>query len=420
MKYVIVGNGIAGVSAVEAIRRYDPQGEITLIADETLPPYCRPMISMLLEGSINADKLPVRGNDFYEKNHVTPVLGARVTSMDVDGRTVATADGSTYSYDRLLIASGADPRPIEAQGADLENIFYMRTAAQVRQMLKALPQVGHALVLGGGLVGFKAAYGLLRQHIGVTMLITSGYPLAMQVDDTAGRMIQDVLTSRGLDVRTGVSVAAFEGGPGVTGARLSDGSRISCGMVIVGKGVTPASAFIDADKIDMETGILVNARMETSRPGVYAAGDIAECLDIARDRYQVNAIWPEAVSQGQTAGMNMAGMDVHYGGSLSRNVIRIFDTDVMTAGMVSPAEVDDTCQTLVSNDRKNNAYQKLVFKEDRLVGFVLVNRIEQGGILTALIRSRRPIDLKNGLQKEALISPRFTIATLVRAQALSP
>ncbi len=416
MKYVIVGNGIAGVTAVEALRRYDPQGAITLIADEALPPYCRPMISMLLEGSIRVDKLPVRGNDFYEKNNVTPVLGQRVAHMDVNGRTVSTADGSAHSYDRLLIAAGADPRPIDAEGADLENIFYMRTAAQVQQMIQALPRAGHALVLGGGLVGFKAAYGLLRQNIGVTMLITSDYPLAMQVDETAGQMIRDELTSRGLDVRTGVSVEAFEGGPAVTGARLSDGSRISCGMVIVGKGVTPSSSFIDTDKIDMKTGILVDERMETSSPGIYAAGDIAECMDIARQHYQVNAIWPEAASQGRVAGMNMAGLDIHYEGSLSRNVIRIFDTDVMTAGIVSPAEVDDTYQAVVSHDRKNNAYKKLVFKENRLVGFVLVNRIEQGGVLAALIRSRRPLDRNIDLPEEELASPRFTVARLMRTQ----
>jgi NAD(P)H-nitrite reductase large subunit len=401
MQHVIIGNGVAGVHAAETIRRFDPRGGITMISDEALPPYCRPMISMVLEGSVPPEKLPIRDAGFYDELKITAVLGSRVTAVDVDRRTVS-AGGKSYPYDRLLIASGADPRRIKAGGLELENIFFMRTAAHVAGMLAALPGVRRALVLGGGLVGFKAAYGLLRRGIAVTMLIRSGYPLSMQVDPEAGRILADELKVHGLEVRVGVEAEAFEGNGRVAAARLSDGSRLACDMVVIGKGVFPARGFVPRDKIHVDAGILVDAHMQTSASGVFAAGDVAESTDIARRTLWVNAIWPEAVAQGRIAGMNMAGHPAVYPGSLSRNVIRIFGVDVMTAGIVSPAE-SDGFEILAARDARTRTYRKLVYQADRLVGMVLVNSIEQGGVLTALIQSATPVRAP----RAALLRPGF-------------
>ncbi len=407
MKYAIIGNGVAGIHAAEAIRQLDSCGEITMISDEVLPPYCRPMISMVLEGSVAAEKLPIRPASFYDDLNITPVLGSRVSAVDVDNRTVSV-NGRSYPYDRLLIASGADPRRIKADGLELRNIFFMRTEAHVRRMLAVLPHVRRALVLGGGLVGFKAAYGLLRRGIPVTMLIRSGHPLSMQVDLEAGRMITGELSARGLDVRVGVEAAAFEGNGRVAMAHLSDGTRLLCDMVVIGKGVFPARGFVPKDKINVDAGILVDEHMQTSVAGVFAAGDVAESTDIARRTPWVNAIWPEAVAQGRIAGMNMAGHPAAYPGSLSRNVIRIFGLDVMTAGIVSPPETGDF-EALSAADRRTGTYRKLVFKGDRLAGVALVNSIEQGGVLTALIQSATPVRLP----REALLKPGFNFRQLM-------
>jgi NAD(P)H-nitrite reductase large subunit len=407
MKHVIIGNGVAGVHAAETIRRFDPHGAITMISDEALPPYCRPMISMVLEGSVAPEKLPIRAAGFYEELGIAPVLGSRVTAIDVDNRTVSV-NGKSYPYDKLLIASGADPRRIKAGGLELKNIFFMRTEAHVRRMLTALPDVKKALVLGGGLVGFKASYGLLRRGIPVTMLIRSGHPLSMQVDAEAGRMIAEELKAHGLDVRVGVEAEAFEGNGAVAAARLSDGTRLPCDMAVIGKGVFPARGFVPKEKIKVDAGILVDEHMQTSAPGVFAAGDVAESIDIARQVRWVNAIWPEAVAQGRIAGMNMAGHPAAYPGSLSRNVIRIFGMDVMTAGLVAPAE-SGGFEILAVKDARTRTYRKLVFKEDRLVGMVLVNAIEQGGVLTALIQSATPIRAP----REALLRPGFNFKQLL-------
>ena len=266
-RYVIIGNGMAGISAAETIRSLDREGTIVIIAREEFPPYSRPLISMVLEGSIGPERLPIRSPDFYRQLGSEALIGHRAVAIEVDNRHVVTDQGRKVPYDRLLIASGADPRPIKAAGRELANISFMRTEAQVRGMLQALPEVTTALVLGGGLVGFKAAYGLLRRGIKVTMLIRSGYPLSMQLDATAGALILEELAANGLEVRVGVEVTAFEGNGRVRTAHLSDGSRLDCQLVVVGKGVLPALDFVPRAKIQVDLGIVVDDHLQTSAPG---------------------------------------------------------------------------------------------------------------------------------------------------------
>ncbi len=413
MKYLIIGNGIAGVRGAEAIRGIDKDCGITMICGEKSLPYCRPMISMVLEGSKKLEDLPIRNQGFYDDLKINPVTGRRISGIDIDKKHVIlpAQNGSGhdfFEFDRLLIATGADPRPIKADGKDLENIFYMRTDKDVENMVKALSNVKNALVLGGGLVGFKAAYGLIRRNIKVTMLIKSAYPLSMQIDEKAGHIVLDKLIKNGLDVRVGIEAEKFEGRGKVEKAYLSDGSVADCQMVIIGKGVMPCLDFVPKDKIKTDLGILVDNYMETSSAGIFAAGDVIQTNDIARQNSWVNAIWPEASEQGRIAGLNMAGRKIKYPGSLGRNVIRIFDLDIMTAGIVNP-DKKDGCEILAFEDNRRNTYRKLVFKNNILKGMVLVNNIEQGGILLSLIRSQTEIKI----QKDILISPSFNYKKLM-------
>jgi NAD(P)H-nitrite reductase large subunit len=412
MQYVIIGNGVAGTHAAESIRSLDPHGVITLIAAEEDAPYCRPMISMLLEGSAAAAQLPIRGPDFYDALKIDAVIGERVRAIDVAARTVTTDAGRRFAFERLLIASGADPRPIKARGLHLENLFFMRTAAQVRAMLRVLPACRRALVLGGGLVGFKAAYALLRRGLAVTLLIRSGHPLSMQVDPQAGAMILASLREQGLTVRVQAEVTAFEGQTTVRSAHLSDGSTVPCDLVVIGKGVLPALDFVPRAAIAVDLGVVVDQYLETSAAGIFAAGDAAEAHDIARKTRWVNAIWPEAVTQGRLAGTNMAGRPTPYRGSLGRNVIRIFDLDVMSGGLVNPPP-DARYTVLQHDDPGRRRYRKLVFRYDRLVGMVLVNAIEQGGVLLSLIQGEIPIRMR----REALMAPTFNFRQLLPVTA---
>lgn len=408
MHYLIIGNGIAGVSAAESIRVLDPEGNITMIADETSGPYCRPMISLVLEGSVHHDELPIRSESFYDDLKIKSYLGQRVTDIDIDDKSVSTQDGRTFHFDKLLIATGADPKPIDGKGLDLKNIFFMRTQAHVQQMLEILPHSKRALVLGGGLVGFKASYGLLRRGLDVTMAISSGYPLSMQVDTEAGNMILDELVDHGLKVKVGVDAVSFEGQEKVVRANLSDGTEVPCDMVVIGKGVTPSISFVPNNIIKVDVGILVNQFMETNVSGVFAAGDVAETFDVARQSRWINAIWPEAVFQGRIAGMNMAGRPVSYGGSVGRNIIRIFDVDVMAGGLINPPDASEY-KTICFSNPSTKIYRKLVFHENLLVGVIVVNEIEQGGVLISLMQNQTPIRIP----KEAMLEPSFNYRSLL-------
>jgi NAD(P)H-nitrite reductase large subunit len=403
MHYVIIGNGIAGVSAAEAIRQLDSQGSITMIADEAHPPYSRPMISLVLEGSVTPEALAIRDPNFFSDMRIDPVLGSRVQNIDVVEKTVSTEAGKTIRFDKLLIASGADPRPIAAEQCDLDHIFFMRTEAHVRDMLSALDKTRHALVLGGGLVGFKAAYGLLRRGIKVTMLIKSDYPLSMQADEIAGKMILKELLREGLTVKVGVEVLAFEGRDGrVAVAHTSNGEEIVCELVVVGKGVLPALDFVPREQVEIDLGIMVNAHMETNIVGIFAAGDCAEAFDLSRQCRWVNAIWPEAVQQGRLAGLNMAGRRVAGKGSMGRNVMRIFNMDIMTGGLVTPPE-DQGYEVIAMLDQAGDVYRKLVLKDNRLAGMVMVRHVEQGGVWLAMINSGTPLQVA----PERLLEPGF-------------
>ncbi len=408
MKYLILGNGIAGVRAAEAIRSVDAGGGVTMVGDEDCIPYSRPLISMLLARQISSENLPIRPPDFYQNLQIETVFGKRASAIDPNNKQVYINNGDALGYDKLLIATGADPRTLEVPGADLQNIFYMRTERQVNDLLAALPHIRNALVLGGGLVGFKAAYGLMRLGIDTTMLITSEYPLALQVDAAAGKMILDELLRNGLKVKVGVSVQAFDGEVSVNEAILSNGEHYPCDLVVIGKGVKPALSFAPKDQIRSDLGVLVDEYMQTNVPDIYAAGDAAEAVDIARQIRWVNAIWPEAAVQGEIAGLNMAGRAVSYEGSLSRNVMRILDLDVMTLGWVNPPE-DAGCESVTAADPRYKTYRKLVFRKNVLIGAMLVNRIEQGGLFLKLIQNRTPLKLA----PEALLAPSFNFRQLL-------
>ena len=303
---------------------------------------------------------------------------------------------------------GRIARRLNVPGSELDNIFTMRTETDVRRQLTAVEGARQALVLGGGLVGFKAAYGLLKQGLPVTLLITSGYPLAMQVDATAGRIIQDELETNGLTVRVGMSAAGFEGNGRVTHAVLDNGEELACDLVVVGKGVRPSLDFVPRDRVTVDLGIVVDDYLQSSVPGIYAAGDAAEAVDIARQKRWVNAIWPEAAAQGRIAGQNMAGRRVRYPGSLSRNVMRVYNLDVMTVGHANPEE-DGSLRRVQTGGKDQGYYRSLVFRDDHLVGAVLINRIEQGGVLRALIENRVPIRIPDGV----LMAPGFNFSKLL-------
>lgn len=408
MKHLIIGNGIAGIHAAETIRTLDPECTITLIGGEPTLPYSRPMIALLLEGSIPSERMVIRDEECFRSLRIRHVTGEWVEHVDPDRREARTRKGRVYPYDRLLIATGADPLPVEAEGAGLENIFFMRSEAHVGAISGSLSWAKRALVVGCGLVGLKAAQALHHRGLGVTVVEKLDFPLPLVVDPEAGKRVARVLREMGITFLPGRLVTAFGGNGKVKEAHLSDGTGLSCDIVVLGVGFKPALSFMPPNTLPTRDGILVDAHLETGLKGIYAAGDVAETVDLARGGTRINAVWPVAAEQGVIAGMNMAGRETAYPGSLGRNVFRIGETDVLTAGFVHP-RTDGLLTVLAGEDRTRGTYRKFVFRDDRLVGMVMVNAIEQGGVLLSLIHRKIPITLP----KERLFHRSFNFSTLL-------
>jgi NAD(P)H-nitrite reductase large subunit len=408
MKHLIVGGGIAGVQAAETIRRLDAEASVTIVGGETFPPYCRPMITMVLAGKATADQTVIREDQFYAALKIGRIEGEWIDSIDVEKREAHTDKGNVHSFDRLLIATGADPLDMEVEGSGLGNLFVIRQHQHINRMVHALSGAKRGLVIGCGPVGLKAAVGMKERGLDVTMVEKLGYPLPTVVDEASGEMIRGRLQDMGIQVKTGTQVTAFHGNGEVKEAVLSDGSKISCDLGVKCIGVAPSMSFLPRGQIQVNAGILVNEYLETSAPGIYAAGDVVETTDIVSGQRHINAIWPAAARQGHFAGINMAGRKVSYQGSLSRNVVQLGNMDILAGGMVNP-QPSESFASYTREDRKRGTYRKLVFRDDILVGLVMVNEIEQGGVLLHLIRQKIPLTL----DKEDLLHPSFNYGQLL-------
>ena len=249
---------------------------------------------------------------------------------------------------------------------------------------------------------------MLDRGLEVTLVEKLERPLPLIVDEKAGQMITKQLRRLGMELITGCRAEAFEGNGAVREAHLSDGSTPPCDLVVAAIGVQPSTSYIPADKIHINNGVLTDRYLETNVPGIYAAGDVTETPDIVSGGRRLNAIWPVAARQGTFAGMNMAGRRVDYRGSLARNVVRVGDMNILSGGLINPPVGGDyTIHCL--EEHRFNTYRKLVFQENHLVGVLLVNCIEQGGIFLSMIREKIPVTV----EKDKLLSPSFNYRQLM-------
>jgi nitrite reductase (NADH) large subunit len=408
MRHVIVGTGIAGTLAAETIRKLDPKSSITLLGREPFYPYCRPMTTMLLEGRIVPEEMVIREADDFRSQDIQLLLGEPVQKIDIAERKVETEQGKVIPFDRLLIAAGADPIDLKVDGSDLGNIFCLRKWKDAEAISEVLQDVRSALVVGGGLVGLKAAQALIHRDIRVVMVEKLAYPLPLVVDPKSGAVISGRLENMGIALKMGTTVSAFGGNGMVKEAVLDDGSKVSCDLVVIAVGSRPAVSFLEKGAVAVDQGIHVNSYLETDVEGVYAAGDVAKAMDVTLHRRKVNAIWPVAVEQGIAAGINMAGRRVRYKGSMGRNVLRIGDLDILTGGLVNPPP-DEDYEVLEDEDPRRKTYRKLIFQGDILKGLAMLNRVEKGGILLSMIQNQIPVSM----EKERLFDPGFDFSQLL-------
>ncbi|MFB0526032.1 MAG: NAD(P)/FAD-dependent oxidoreductase [bacterium] len=407
MHYVIVGGSAAGINAVEAIRSVDKEGKITLISDEEFSLYSRCLITYFVAGKLAEDKLKYRSSDFYEKQKVETLQGIRAEKVLPEKRKLLLDDGRELTYDRLLIATGASPKMVEAPGSDKQGILGLRTYQDAQLINERLDRVNRVSILGGGLIGLRAAYSLHARNKQVKVIVKSNQVLSQMLDSGAANFIRRKIEQKGIQVMTGLAAVEFLGGKEVTGLVLDDGRRLECELVIVGKGVRPNLELVQGTEIKTDYGIIVDDYLQTNLPNIYAAGDVAQAKDLITGQSTINALWPCAVAQGRVAGLNMAGKRLKYDGSLAMNSVEFFGLPVISMGITRPKEKE--YEQLVREDEKNFIYKKVVLRKNRVQGMILVNKIEQAGVMGILMRKKADVSSI----KEMLLEDKFDFAKIL-------
>lgn len=402
----IIGNSAAAISAIEAIRSRDRDSKITIISDEEYPAYCRCLISSLVAGDIPEAKLALRPQEFYQQNNVDLLLGKKVVKLDPKKRRIGLEDNSKIDFDLSLIATGSRPKMPDIKGIGKKGVSGFRTLNDAKEII-SIANFAHAVcILGGGLIGLKAAYALRKRGLAVKVIVKSKHVLSQVLDEVAASLVGHHLETHGIEILSGCEAVELIGNGQIRAVKLDSGKVIESEIAVVGKGVDPNIALVKETDIATNLGILTNEYLQTNAPGIFAAGDVAECFDIVRGEPFINALWPNAVEQGRIAGLNIAGAHIAYPGSAAMNSVDFFGLAVMSMGLKKEGP---GCEVLEMLDKKELVYKKFIIKGNILKGFIGVGKINHGGVFLRLIRER--IDIST--LKDKLLDERFSYAQLL-------
>ncbi|MHB9097943.1 MAG: NAD(P)/FAD-dependent oxidoreductase [Syntrophales bacterium] len=391
MQYIIVGGSAAAISAVESIRSLDKDSQIDLFSDEETPLFSRVLLPYYVAEELSKPLLNFRTSDFFEEMKVTPHMGVKVTDLNPAAKTIKASDGKNYTFDKLLLATGGKPIVPPIPGVDKEGISTLKTMADAEKIYNMKGK--RAVVIGAGSIGVEACISLTRRGIKATLLEQLGQVMPTVFDAEAAEIVRQRIEDLGIEVITGEKALRFKGDKKVTGV-VTDNRELPCDMVILSVGVRPATDLALQAKLAIGgmKGIRVDEFMATSAPDIYAAGDVAETHDIARNTAFLNAIWPCAFEQGRIAGFNMAGKKTAYPGSYRRNSIGNFIGIPAISMGVTHAE---SC-TMTSDDdefreirvRTKDVYKKLVLRNGKLIGAILVGHTQKAGLMSILLRKQ--------------------------------
>lgn len=307
-RIVIIGGGAAGFAAAEMLRRRGYAGSLTMLSAEDDAPLDRPNLSKdYLDGSAPDGWMPLKGASFYEKSRIELHLGTKVERIDPQARMVVTADGNSHGWDRLLIATGAEPVRLPIPGADQAHVFTLRSIADSRAIMARAEEERTAVVLGSGFIGLETAAALKKRGLKVHVVSRDARPLQHVLGAELGDLIRKVHEDAGEVFHMETTIDSI----GEDEVTLADGSTIAADLVVIGAGVRPRVSLAEGAGLTVGNGILVNAQLETSVPGIFAAGDVARFPGVDGDNIRVEH-WVVAERQGQVAAQNMLGAGQPY------------------------------------------------------------------------------------------------------------
>lgn len=393
MGYAIIGTGPAGVVAAETLRNVDKQSEIVLIGNELEPPYSRMAIPYLLTGKVGEEGTYLRHDEkHYDSLGIRVVQGA-VAKVDTKSKQLHMAGsglGGLFKkkepYDRLLIASGSSPNRPPIPGMDLPQVQSCWTLEDARAIEKLAQKGSRVVLMGAGFIGCIVMEALALRGVKLTVVEMGDRMVPRMMNSKAGRMIKSWCEHKGVTVHTSTQVTAIEpASKSQVLVRLASGESIEADLVISATGVKPNVGFLADTGIEIDQGIVVNRRMQTSIPDVYAAGDVAQGRDFSTGGSSVQAIQPTAVEHARIAALNMANQEVEHHGSLSMNVL---DTlGLISSSFGSWMGVEGGTQAELC-DESGYKYLNLQFEGERLVGATSIGLTQHVGVIRGLIQSR--------------------------------
>lgn len=384
-QYVIIGNGVAATGCVEGIRSADPEGKITVISGENRPVYCRPLISYYLEGKATPEKMNYRSPDFAEKMNCEFIYGKQAVQLRQDDKTVVLDDGTVLPYDEVCIATGSVPFVPPFAGLDtVEKQFSFMTMDDALALDAAVNKDSRVLIVGAGLIGLKCAEGLHGRVASITVCDLADRVLSSILDTRSAAVMQQHLEENGIHLLLGDTVSRFEKNV----ASMCSGAEVEFDVLVLAVGVKANTALARQAGAEVNRGILVNEKMETTVPGVFAAGDCTEGMDASLGQRRVLAILPNAYLQGRCAGINMAGGNAVHDRAIPMNSLGLLGLHAMTAGTAfSEAEGGSMVE-----EKSEAGWKRFFLKDGYLTGLMLLGDVDRAGIYTALIREKTPLD----------------------------
>ena len=394
MKYLIIGASAAGLATAESIRKYDKEGTVTVLTEEEYFPYSRPSISYYLKGKVKQEDMMLRKPLFFKQNKIDVVSGVRVTSVDTKAKEVK-AGKKSYSYDKLCLATGsvAFIPPMENVKGKANALTFLDLAA-AKQIKSLADESTRAVVIGAGLIGMKAAEGLSEICKSVDVVELAPRVLPSILDCKSSKQVKKHLENNGIKFHLeNTVVKALSKGRQITDVILKDGKKLKCDLLILAVGVRPDTALAEAAGLNVDRGIITDIHtMQTDNSDIYAAGDCCVSTDMLDGSRKVIALWPNAVQQGTVAGAQMAGGDLLIDGTYSVNAIDFFGLRICTCGLINAS--GDEYKDVIK--KSGDSYKRLIIKDNRLVGFVLINCSENAGIYTNLISNKVLLDTLKG------------------------
>jgi NAD(P)H-nitrite reductase large subunit len=400
--YLIIGNSAGAVGCIEGLRTVDKKGTIAVISEEAHHVYSRAMIPYYLDGKVTKDNMDYRPADFYRRAGVTLFSGKRASQVEFDNKEVLLDDGERLGYGKLLLATGGKPIVPPIPGLDKDNVFTFLSMDDVLNIEKSLAGAKNVVVLGGGVIGLMAAEVLKKKGLNVHVLELAPRVLAPVIDETASEIVESSFKEAGVEIATNNTIEKIYGENKVDKVVLKDGTTLPCDLLIVGVGVLPRVELVKDTGMKIERGIMVDKRMQTSVPDVYACGDCASIYDFIIGENRPLPLWPNAYSGGRVAAYNMAGVSREYTCGTSMNSMHFFDTNIINAGINVSGDAGSHLEMVSKVDKDKKIYRKFILNEKgQIQGFILIGEVARAGILLNLIRKEVDVrDFKDKLLEE--------------------